>query len=455
MLYLVLTAAPLAIAAPVVGNALDRTRYGYRVAISGSQVVRAVTSLALIGSLLSVALYPLAFVVLVCRQVYALGKIALLSQMTNDRQELLLADTHIARTGTVVGGAGTVAGGVLLVSGSTDAMLMVAAAAFLGAALVSRKLPRPTPPNDAASTSRLSELIPSRIRLATIAVTAIRASAGALTYLLALAIKRGRGDEWIYAAGLLVAGIGGLLATVLARRLHRRLEPDGVLVLALLIPGFVCAIGVVTIGNLGILAIAFAIGLGGGIATRSINVLNASVPSLARGRTIARSELLFQVATLVGAGLAVQFAPAPKPGFAVASAVLLGAGLTYGFRRRLSLREQASRALLGENAPAIERALPHALLVEAGRLASLGAYRMAVVVAGSAVDVLVERHPQLGDHRRYEEWRKLGDRIRVIRCSDEQPESDLVIEVLAAANELVSGDTVETRADRRTSRALL
>ena len=254
LLYLVLTAAPLAIAAPVVGNALDRTRYGYRIAISGSQVVRAAASVALIGSLLSVALYPLAFVVLVCRKVYALGKIALLSQMTNDRQELLQADTHIARTGTVVGGAGTVAGGVLLATGSTDAMLLLAAAAFVERSVRLAKAAAP----DAAhsrrrSSSRMSELIPPRIWSATIAVTAIRAAAGALTYLLAFAIKRGGGDEWIYAAGLLVGGVGGLLATLLASRLHRWLEPDGVLVLALLVPGLVCAIGVVTIGNFGIL----------------------------------------------------------------------------------------------------------------------------------------------------------------------------------------------------------
>ena len=301
----------------------------------------------------------------------------------------------------------------------------------------------------------MSELIPPRIWSATIAVTAIRAAAGVLTYLLAFAIKRGGGDEWIYAAGLLVGGIGGLLATVLAGKLHRWLEPDGVLVLALLVPGIVCAIGVVTIGNFGILAIAFAIGLGGGIATRSINVLNASVPSLARGRTIARSELLFQVATLVGAGLAVQLAPTPRPGFTVASVVLLVAGLTYGFHRRRSLREQASRALLGETAPAIERALPHALLMEAERLASLGAYRMAVVVAGSAVDVLIERQPRLEHDSRHHSWRALDGRIQAIRCSDEQPASDLVVEVLAAAGELVNEFTVGGRADRRPSQALL
>ena len=407
MLYLLLTAAPLAIVAPVIGNVLDRTRFGYRIAISGSQVLRAVVSLAMIGSLLTVALYPLTFVVLVCRKVYALAKTALLSQMTDDRQELLHADTHIARTGTIVGGIGTVVGGVLLATGSVQVMLLIAAPSFLVAAIVSRRLPHPVPSIRTMSMPRLSEVIPRRIWSATVAVTALRSAAGALTYLLAFAIKRGGGDEWIFAAGLLAAGVGGLLATVLASRLHRWLEPDGVLVLALLVPGVICAIGVVTIGNFGVLAIAFSIGLGGGVATRSITVLNASVPSLARGRTIARSELLFQIATLVGAALAVQYAPSPKPGFTVVSVLLIITGVAYGFGRRRSLREQASRMLAGDHAPAIDRALPTALLVEAQRLASLGAYRMAVVVAGSAVDVLAERDPQLEHDPTFDRWRAL------------------------------------------------
>ncbi|MEP7202817.1 MAG: hypothetical protein ABI894_09420 [Ilumatobacteraceae bacterium] len=438
LLYLLLTAAPLAVAAPVVGNMLDRSRVGYRIAITGSQVVRALVSLALVGSLLTVALYPLTFLVLICRQVYALAKTALLSQMTNDRQELLRADTHIARTGTIVGGLGTVLGGVLLATGSAGVLLWIAAPAFTASALVSRRLPHPAPLIRLASTPRLSELIPSRIWSATIAVTAIRAASGALTYLLAFAIKRGGGDQWIFAAGLLASGIGGLLATLLAGRLHRLLEPDGVLVLALLVPGVITAIGVVTVGNWGVLAIAFSIGLGGGVATRSITVLNASVPSLARGRTIARSELLFQLATLVGAGLAVQFAPTPNAGFAVATVTLIGAGIAYGYVRRRSLRTQASRALLGETAPAVNRALPQALMAEARRLAALGAYRMAVVVAGAAVDVLREREVDVERPAAFATWVSLTSFIDDVRRSDDQPDENRVIEVLTTASELVA-----------------
>lgn len=345
MLYLVLTAAPLAIAAPVVGAVLDRTRVGYRLAISGSQIMRAAMSLALIGSLLSVALYPLTFAVLISRKVYALAKTALLSQMTTDPDALLRSDAHISRTGTLVGGIGTGLGGVLLATGHVQVMLLIAAPAFVLAAAISRTLPSPQPPVASRSTAaRARVLLPPRLWSATIAVTAIRAAGGALTYLLAFAIRRGGGDEWIYAAGLLAAGAGGLVANLLASQIHRWLQPDWVLVLSLLVPGVFCAVGIITIGKPGVLAIAFSIGLGRGAASRTITVLNASAPSLIRGRTIARSELVFQVASLIGAGLAVQFAPSPASGFAVASVVLIGSGVVFGFSRRRSLAEHVARA---------------------------------------------------------------------------------------------------------------
>jgi len=391
MAYLLLTVAPLVLVGPLVGHVLDRTRYGYSIAISGSQVLRAAASIALIGSLLTVALFPLTFVVLVCRKVYALAKTALLTQLTNDPHELLKSDAHIARTGTIAGGIGTAVGGVLLATDNVEAMLVMGGAAFLLAALISRSLPTPTPPLRTASAPSLRDSIPHRIWSATLAVTAVRAAGGALTYLLAFAIKRGGSDEWIFAVGLLAAGGGGLAANLLASRIHRRLDSELTLVLALLVPGLVCGLGVVTVGDFGVLAIAFSIGLGRGVGTRAITILNAGVPRLARARAIARSELLFQGASLVGAMLAVQLSPSPNAGFAVSGILLTSTGLVFGFRRRHSLKQHTSRMLLGDHAPAVESTLPVALLAEAQRLALLGAYRMAVVIASSAVDILIER----------------------------------------------------------------
>lgn len=450
-IYLILTAAPLVIAAPLVGNILDRTTSGYRAAISGSQLLRAAVSLIMVGSLLSLALFPLTFLVLMSRKVYALARASLLSQMTNDPNELVLADSHIARTGTLAGGAGTMVGGVLLATGHVEVLLMAAAPLYVAAAVVSRLLPRPKPAIHPRAVLRLAEAIPSQLWSAIVAVTALRATGGALTYLLAFAIKRGGGDRWIFAAGLLVAGLGGLLANLFASRIHRRSTQDWILVLSLIVPGVTCVIGVITVGNLGVIAIAFAIGLGRGIGTRSITLLNANVAPATRARSIARTELVFQVASLVGAILAVQLAPSPNVGFAVSSVILIASGVTFGFRRRLVLKAHASRLLLGEHAPAVDRPLPDALLLEAQRLAALGAYRMAIVVAGTAVDVLIEREPTLVDSSEHRRWRELQHVCVAVRASDVQPTDEVVSAVLASAERLVSGPiaTEHTRLEHR------
>jgi hypothetical protein len=438
LLYLLLTAAPLAIAAPLVGPALDRSRVGFRAAIAGSQFVRTLAALALIGALFSLALYPLAFLVLICRKVYGLAKTALLTRLTDDRDEFLRADAHITRVGMAVGGMGVIAGGVLFATQSVTVMLVIAAILFTVAAWISKGLPRPSPsPLPLASLPRLREVIPTALWWATVAVTAIRAAAGALTYLLAFAIKRG-GDRWIFAAGLLIAGVGSLLATFAAPRLHRRLQPDAVLVLAILVPAFVTAVGVVTIGNFGVLAIAFAIGLGNGIASRSIAAMQSTVPTLARGRVIARSELVFQVATLLGASLAVGLAASPRSGFAVTSLVLIATGFVYAHRNRRSLREQASRLMLGAQAPAIDRSLPRALLIEAERLALLGAYRMALVVADDAVRIALRRADASTLGAAAARWKALDEHIEAIKAHDDQPESEVVLSALDTAEQVIS-----------------
>ena len=438
MAYLLLAAAPLVLIAPVAGSVLDRARYGYRVALSGSQLVRAVVSVALVGSLLTVALYPLTFVVLIARKVYALAKAGLLSQMTNDSEEFLRSDAQLARTGTVVGVAGTGLGGLLLATDRIDVMLLIAAPSFVVAALISWGLPPVVSPVRLRSVPRMSEAIPGRIGSATVAVSAVRAAGGASTVLLALAIKRGGGDEWIYVASLVAAGTGGLVANLLAPQIHRVLSQDWVLVLALTVPGITCAVGVQTIGSVGVIVIAFSIGLAVGVGTRAVTILNASVPLLARGRSIARSELFFQVASLIGALLAVLLADAPSAGFAALSVVLIGAGLVFGFRRRHALRLDAAESPLGDDTSGADGTLPEALVLEAQRLAARGAYRMSVVVAALAVDVAREREPAIRQAPEYVGWEELRVDLLAVRADDVQPADRVVLEVLALADALVA-----------------
>lgn len=355
--YLVLTAVPLAFAAPIVGPLLDRSRAGYRTLLMISQLVRVVLAVMLAGSLLSLSFYPIVFGILLSRKAYALVKTALLAQLCPDRVELVRASGHLARTGTVAGGVGTGIAGIVLALSGPDVLPIIGAVGFLAAAAVSASIKVPA---SAVIRARLAEpqgprwfgrshRVPSEVKAASYAVAALSAGTGALTFLLAFAIKRGGGDTWIFATAIVAAGTGTFLGTLIAAALHRRLTSDRVIVAALLAPGLVAALGVLAVGYFGIVVLAFALGTGMSVSARAMDGLYGKVPTEVRGRTISASELRFQIANVLGATPAVLFLPTPRIGFGLVSVMLIAAGIVYASHRGLSLRHEAAALLLGQH----------------------------------------------------------------------------------------------------------
>lgn len=436
LLYLVLTAAPLAFVAPVVGPLLDRMRVGYRSVVLVSQIARVLLALGLATSLLSLAFYPLVFGVLLARKAYALGKTALVSQVVTGRDDLVAASGHLARTGTIAGGIGTAIGGALIVVVGVEWLPVVAAAFYTGAAIVTTNvtdIERVATP--AAAVVRAET--PSDVTRAAAGVSALKAAAGALTFLLAFAIKRGGGDEWIFAAALVAAGIGTFVGTVVSPTLHRHLSSDQVILMALVVPGAVSGFGVLTVGRLSIVAIALSIGLAGSVASRSMDAMYGHVPDLIRGRAIARTELRFQTANLIGAIVAVSAAPTPREGFAVVAVVLLFAGIITASRMRLSLRVEAAHWLLGSTGRSPSLDLPHALVSEALNLAERGEYRLATVLADSAVWVRRVREPDLQPPT---SWLALAEAIDGVVTGRTEPDAALAMEVVRWAAVAVDAD---------------
>ena len=437
LLYLLLTAAPLAVVAQVVGPALDRIRAGSRVVIICSHVARAIFALLLTSSLLSLAFYPLLFGILLSRKAYALAKTAMVAQLVPERAELVAASGHLARTGTIAGGVGTAVGGALIGLVGVKWLPLVAAVVFVCAALLASRIPTPAADVRVENAVVLVET-PIDVRRATPPVATIRAAEGALTFLLALSIKRGGGDEWIFVAALVAAGIGTFLGTMVSPRLHRAFSSDGVVVLTLLVPGAVSAFGVLTIGSLSIVAIALAIGLGGSVAARAMDALYGRVPHVIRGRVISRCELLFQVANVTGAAAAVLVYPGPRVGFAAVAAALIFAGVTYASQLRLSLRAEAGRWLLGRRPRTRTEALPLALLDEAMRFADQGDHYVAVVVADSAVRVLDARTSVSPECTAQSDWRALGEVVAAVNGGTVVPTAETSLAVIKAAAALIA-----------------
>jgi predicted MFS family arabinose efflux permease len=437
LLYLLLTALPLAVVAQVVGPALDRIRAGSRVVMIISHIARAVFGLLLASSLLSLAFYPLVFGILLSRKAYALAKTAMVAQLAPERTELVTASGHLARTGTIAGGIGTAVGGGLIALVGVEWLPVAAAVVFATAAVLAGRIPA------AAIEPRVESVVirvetPVDIRRAAPAVATIRAAEGALTFLLALSIKRGGGDEWIFVAALVAAGIGTFGGTIVSPRLHRAFSSDGIIVLTLLIPGAMSAFGVLTIGSLSIVAIALAIGLGGSVAARAMDALYGGVPHLMRGRVISRNELLFQLANVTGAAVAVLVYPGPRVGFAAVALVLILGGVTYASELRLSLRREAGFWLLGKRPLAETEGLPLALMTEAIRFAEQGDHYVAIIVAESAVRVVDARSAATPESETQTTWDLLGGDIAAVVAGTMDPTYDNSMAVIDAAGALIA-----------------
>jgi hypothetical protein len=220
-------------------------------------------------------------------------------------------------------------------------------------------------------------------------------------------------------------------------RLHRVFESDRIVVLTLLVPGVVSALGALTIGSVSIVAIAFAIGLGGSIASREMDAFYGRVPRLVRGRAISRAEFIFQLANVTGAAIAVVGYPRPRVGYAAVALALVLGGLAYAAQLRLSLRDEAGRWLLGRRPHGDVEGLPQMLLAEALRFAEQGDHQIAVVLADSAVRVLDIRAPETEQSEADAAWAALASAINAVISGASDPPAELSVAAVRAAQAVI------------------
>src|SRR4051812_15382050 len=95
-LYLLLTMAPFALVAPLIGPALDRARSGRRWMIVATTVGRAVATLVMMRDVETLWFYPEAFVVLVLQRGYAIARSALVPATVGSDEELVEANSKLS-----------------------------------------------------------------------------------------------------------------------------------------------------------------------------------------------------------------------------------------------------------------------------------------------------------------------------------------------------------------------
>lgn len=385
ILYLLLTMAPFAVVAPLLGPVVDRSRGARRAVVVASAVCRAVICVTMAGALKSLLLFPLAFTMLVLSKVYLVTKGSLVplyatqsdTEESVDLDQLAGANARLGLLASLAGFAASLpAIAVLKLFGGPWVLrlniLVFAAAAVAGFRLPLRRATRasgrtavaaspagavPDPSAGTAETEAtawvqpagpLAALGPSTVHpevtLALSAMSVLKFIVGFLTFLLAFGLRRMHAATWWYGLMLATSVAGAIVGVLLVPRARRSFTEPQMLALSIWLVALAAVLAAV-VGGVGIQTVlSFVIGVAGAAGKPAFDALvQRYVPVPAQGRAFARFETRLQLVWVVGALLPV-ITNLPLGAGAVVIATVSGvAGFSYlTGRRAVRLRLKAS-----------------------------------------------------------------------------------------------------------------
>jgi len=428
LLYLIVTVAPLAVLAPLVGPFVDRFRRQQRILAGACFTIRALICLALASTLYELSFYGFALGLLVVIKAQGIVKQAIVPLLVADPAELVSANARISRLGSITGGIGGTIAVALLDHVEASGLLRGAALVFaLSAVAVMRSKPV-TPTENILSEVEYAEMHLPTVFVGSVGFMAIRAAVGFFTFTLAFTLRRASEPAAVYGAAVVLYGAGAFLGTLAAPWLRKRFVDPQLIALAIAGPSVPTVIGILGVSRPLLLAIAVLIGFSTTLGKHAFDsLLQHRAPVAIRGRAAARYETRFQLVWALGALVATPISFPAEASMAVLSALYIPALFVYlRASNAAQVFEQKSLAVFGR----AERRL-----VGSEQSLSAGAHRVAIIEAGAAVDLARVVEPSLGDDAACAEL----ERLRVVAL---QPASD-VDEALAGhaveiANSLLS-----------------
>jgi len=336
-LYLLVTMAPFAVLAPVIGPALDRLQRGRRWAIAGSHLGRALLALVMMRHFDDFWLYPAALGVLVLSKAHNVLRAAVVPRVLPSAMSLTSANARLSVFGLATAGvAGGIGAGIAALLGF-DWELAATAVVFAVAGVLAVRLPPhvdvPTGelPADVLTTAEIPvgsgrRRVSPHVVLALRANAALRGLGGFLTIFSAFLVQATyEGWAATLALGVIAAaaGVGSFTGTAIGSRMHAA-APDrlvlisaasaaAITVLAAVFYSFAMAAVVA-----GVAAVTNALGK---VALDAI--IQREVPDSLRASAFARSETWLQMSWVVGGALGIALPPTGWLGFTVAAALLV------------------------------------------------------------------------------------------------------------------------------------
>jgi MFS family permease len=338
-LYLVITMAPFAVLAPVIGPLLDRFRHGRRYAIATTMLVRCFAAWVLAGAVgdEGFALYPAAFACLAASKAYGVSRAATVPRLLPRGGTLVAANSRISLAGIVSGALGAGLAGLISLA-SPEWSLRVTFALFAVAVVMALRLPAKVDSHEGETLSTLSldetgpiirrTSVGSAVVIALRANGSLRAFSGFLTMFLAFLLREhpvGGLDDTL-ALGLVAgaAGVGSTTGTAIGSRLRTK-APLTVVVVVLAVVTVAALAGAVVYGVVTVLAVAFAAGLAQSLGKLSLDaIVQRDVPEAVRTSAFARSETVLQLSWVLGGGIGIALPLDGQVGLGVATAGLVG-----------------------------------------------------------------------------------------------------------------------------------
>ncbi|GAA2110362.1 MFS transporter [Kitasatospora saccharophila] len=359
-LYLLITMAPFAVLAPVIGPLLDRLPNGRRSAMAMSMLARAALAWVMAATVTGggLALYPEALGVLVASKAYGVVRSVVVPRLLPAQLSLVKANSRVTLAGlltTLVAGG---VGGLLHLIGP-GWPLRGAFVVFVIGTLMAFHLPHQV---DSAKGEQRAELLsePQEARpkgvlravgpsvvMALRGVAALRWLVGFLVMFLAFLIRREPpgGLPGTVALGLVAAaaGLGNALGSVLGSWLRTR--GSEVLVTSVLALATVAAAaaalwyGVVTVT-----AVAAVAGMAASLGKLALDALiQRDVPEAVRTSAFARSETVLQLSWVAGGAVGISLPLNAVLGLTVAASVMT-VMLLWTFRSLLRVGPRRSAA---------------------------------------------------------------------------------------------------------------
>jgi len=295
LLYLLVSFAPFAVVAPLIGPFIDRAAGGRRLIIQLTGVGRALLFITMIFHLDDLLLFPLSFGVMILQKTYSVSRQALIPTVVNSKTELVEANSKLGLISGAVGALAAAPAGALAAI-SPKLSLLFGVLMFVGAVISAARLPKGVVAASAAQPAERIELRNATLRSAAVTMSLIRAVIGFLFFEQLFWLRENHYTNIWIGAVIGASTFGLMIGNGLASPLRNRLREELMLTAAIVLIA-VGGIGAAAFGGVGAaIVLAAVVNLASGIGRMAFDsIVQRDAPDANQGRAFATFETRFQL----------------------------------------------------------------------------------------------------------------------------------------------------------------